>query len=114
MSTELSTGSTPSPGFSPPRVTVRAPAKVNLHLGVGPRRADGYHEVVTVLQAVGLYDELTVTEVEPGEATGDGPAVTATVEISGEGPSFVTRNRWPSSSTSAPRCGTSPSCSTSS
>lgn len=85
MSTELSTGSTPSPGFSPPRVTVRAPAKVNLHLGVGPRRADGYHEVVTVLQAVGLYDELTVTEAEPGEAAGDGPAVTATVEISGEG-----------------------------
>ncbi|ADP78700.1 4-(cytidine 5'-diphospho)-2-C-methyl-D-erythritol kinase [Pseudofrankia inefficax] len=85
MSTELSTGSTLSPESSPSRVTVRAPAKVNLHLGVGPRRADGFHEVITVLQAVGLYDELTVTDLEPTDGSDDGPAVTATVEISGEG-----------------------------
>jgi 4-diphosphocytidyl-2-C-methyl-D-erythritol kinase len=75
-------------------VTVRAPAKVNLHLGVGPRRADGYHEVVTVLQAVSLYDELTVTALPgaPGELDGpdeptaaDPPPVAVTVEITGEG-----------------------------
>jgi len=41
-------------------VTVRAPAKVNLHLGVGPRRADGFHDLATVFQAVSLYDEVTV------------------------------------------------------
>jgi 4-diphosphocytidyl-2-C-methyl-D-erythritol kinase len=39
---------------------VRVPAKVNLHLGVGPRRADGYHDVVTVLQTVSLFDTLTL------------------------------------------------------
>ena len=41
-------------------VTVRAPAKLNLHLSVGPLREDGYHELTTVFHAVGLYDELTV------------------------------------------------------
>jgi 4-diphosphocytidyl-2-C-methyl-D-erythritol kinase len=37
---------------------VRVPAKINLHLGVGPRRSDGYHEVVTVLQTVSIFDVL--------------------------------------------------------
>jgi 4-diphosphocytidyl-2-C-methyl-D-erythritol kinase len=34
-------------------------AKVNLTLGVGPARADGYHQVRTVLQAIDLHDTLT-------------------------------------------------------
>ncbi len=42
-------------------VTVRAPAKVNLHLSVGPLRPDGFHDLTTVFLAVGLYDEVTVT-----------------------------------------------------
>lgn len=40
-------------------VTVRAPAKINLHLGVGALRGDGFHPLVTVYQAVGLYDDIT-------------------------------------------------------
>ena len=43
-------------------VTVRAAAKINLHLGVGPVRDDGFHPLVTVYQAIGLYDDVTVTE----------------------------------------------------
>jgi 4-diphosphocytidyl-2-C-methyl-D-erythritol kinase len=43
-------------------VTVRAPAKINLHLGVGPARDDGYHQLATVYQAIGLYDDVTVSE----------------------------------------------------
>lgn len=46
----------------PASITIRVPAKVNLHLAVGPRRADGYHELHTVYQAVSLYDEVTLTE----------------------------------------------------
>ena len=42
-------------------ITVRAPAKINLHLGVGAPRADGYHPLVTVYQALGLCDDVTVT-----------------------------------------------------
>ncbi|WP_182447666.1 4-(cytidine 5'-diphospho)-2-C-methyl-D-erythritol kinase [Streptacidiphilus sp. PB12-B1b] len=45
-------------------VTVRVPAKVNVQLAVGGRRADGYHGLATVFFAVGLYDEVTVTPAE--------------------------------------------------
>lgn len=40
-------------------VTVRVPAKVNLQLGVGPIRDDGYHDLVNVFHAVSLFDEVT-------------------------------------------------------
>jgi 4-diphosphocytidyl-2-C-methyl-D-erythritol kinase len=61
------------------RVTVRVPAKVNLHLSVGPVRKDAFHELVTVYHAVSLYDEVVV---EPG----DGVSVTVTGEGAGELP----------------------------
>jgi len=41
-------------------VTVRVPGKVNLYLGVGDRRGDGYHELTTVFHAVSLSDDITV------------------------------------------------------
>jgi 4-diphosphocytidyl-2-C-methyl-D-erythritol kinase len=50
-------------------VTVRAPAKINLHLGVGAPREDGFHPLVTVYQAVGLCDDLTVAP-SPGWTLG--------------------------------------------
>jgi len=43
-----------------PCVRVRVPAKVNLFLAVRGRRADGFHELVTVFQSVSLYDSLRV------------------------------------------------------
>lgn len=43
-------------------VTVRAAAKINLLLGVGPVRADGFHPLSTVYQAIGMYDDVTVTD----------------------------------------------------
>lgn len=43
------------------RVVVRVPAKINLHLGVGPRRPDGYHSLATIYQAVSLHDDVAVT-----------------------------------------------------
>ncbi|OBK43220.1 4-(cytidine 5'-diphospho)-2-C-methyl-D-erythritol kinase [Mycobacterium kubicae] len=45
-------------------VTVRVPGKVNLYLGVGDRREDGYHELTTVFQAVSLVDEVTVRNAD--------------------------------------------------
>ncbi|MEV7395525.1 4-(cytidine 5'-diphospho)-2-C-methyl-D-erythritol kinase [Aeromicrobium sp. NPDC092404] len=41
--------------------TVRVPAKINLCLGVGPVREDGYHPLATVYQAVDLHDEVKAT-----------------------------------------------------
>lgn len=45
-------------------VTVRASAKINLHLGVGGVRPDGFHELHTVYQAVTLHDDLTVAPAD--------------------------------------------------
>jgi 4-diphosphocytidyl-2-C-methyl-D-erythritol kinase len=45
-------------------VTVRVPGKVNLHLGVGDRRSDGFHDLTTVFHAVSLSDEVTVREAD--------------------------------------------------
>jgi len=45
-------------------VVVTAPAKINLVLGVGPVRADGFHALATVYQAIGLFDQVTVTPAE--------------------------------------------------
>jgi 4-diphosphocytidyl-2-C-methyl-D-erythritol kinase len=55
-------------------VTARAPAKVNVHLAVGPLRPDGFHELRTVYLAVSLYDTVTA-------APGDG----LSLAVSGEG-----------------------------
>ena len=35
---------------------ITAPAKINLHLAIGARRADGYHELVGVFHALELAD----------------------------------------------------------
>lgn len=42
------------------RCTERAHAKVNLTLEVGAKRADGYHEVTSVMQRISLWDTVTV------------------------------------------------------
>ncbi|GAA4567451.1 4-(cytidine 5'-diphospho)-2-C-methyl-D-erythritol kinase [Micromonospora coerulea] len=57
-------------------VKVRVPAKVNLHLGVGPLRRDGYHELNTVYHAISIYDELTARR---------GDTLTLTMEGEGAG-----------------------------
>lgn len=43
-------------------VEVQAPAKVNLQLSVGPKESDGYHQLVTVFQAVSLMDVIKISE----------------------------------------------------
>lgn len=45
---------------------LRAPAKVNLVLAVLGRRPDGYHEVETILQEIGLWDDLRMEVAEEG------------------------------------------------
>ncbi|BCJ42994.1 4-diphosphocytidyl-2-C-methyl-D-erythritol kinase [Actinoplanes ianthinogenes] len=65
----------PRPHSGP--VKVRVPAKINLHLGVGPLRPDGYHELNTVYHAISLFDEITarhgdtLTLTMEGEGTGE-------------------------------------------
>lgn len=59
-------------------VTVRVPAKVNLFLGCGLARPDGFHDLTTVFHAVSIFDEVTVGEADR-----------LTVEVSGEGAGMV-------------------------
>jgi 4-diphosphocytidyl-2-C-methyl-D-erythritol kinase len=67
---------------APPPVTVRVPAKVNLHLAVGSLRWDGYHELVSVFQALSMIDEVTIAATdEPG------------VQVYGEGAGTVPTDR---------------------
>jgi 4-diphosphocytidyl-2-C-methyl-D-erythritol kinase len=48
------------------RIRCRAPAKVNLVLAVGPRRADGRHRLVTIFQALSLCDEVELVTLAQG------------------------------------------------
>ncbi|KMY68193.1 hypothetical protein AAU61_00215 [Desulfocarbo indianensis] len=48
------------------RLNLFAPAKVNLHLRVLGRRADGYHDLATLMQPLSIGDELAID----GEAAG--------------------------------------------
>ena len=57
----------------PGPVTARVPAKVNLELLVGPRRADGYHALSTVFHAVSLYDDVTVAVADEWGVSVSGP-----------------------------------------
>ena len=42
------------------KVTELAPAKLNLTLDVGKKHADGYHDVISVMTSVALYDVVTL------------------------------------------------------
>lgn len=62
------------------KLSIRTAAKINLCLRVLGRRADGYHEVETVLHSVGIWDRLQIHEAEPGVL-----AVAATPETAPQG-----------------------------
>lgn len=45
-----------------------APAKVNLHLAIGARRPDGYHDAVSVMHALNLHDVVYMRRKTPDAA----------------------------------------------
>jgi 4-diphosphocytidyl-2-C-methyl-D-erythritol kinase len=82
-------------------VTARAPAKVNVHLGVGRLRSDGFHELHTVYLAVSLFDTVTVR-----------PAAGLSLTLAGEGAGEVPADRgnlvWQAAELLAEHAGVAP------
>jgi 4-diphosphocytidyl-2-C-methyl-D-erythritol kinase len=72
-------------------VSVSAPAKINLCLGVGPRRSDGFHALATVYQAVGLYDRVTVRDADEVSMTVRADARLSLVDVPTDGSNIAVR-----------------------
>jgi 4-diphosphocytidyl-2-C-methyl-D-erythritol kinase len=51
---------------SNPAATITSRAKVNLGLSVGPKRADGFHDIVTVMALLELHDTIRITPARGG------------------------------------------------
>ncbi|HZS11745.1 MAG TPA: 4-(cytidine 5'-diphospho)-2-C-methyl-D-erythritol kinase [Nitrospirales bacterium] len=62
---------TPADPVNAPPIRITAPAKVNLILRVLDRRPDGFHDIWSIMQTVGLHDDLRVS-------AGDRPGITLT------------------------------------
>ncbi len=69
-------------------VTAHAPAKINVHLAVGPLRRDGFHELRTVYLAVSLFDTVTARPADELSLTVSGEGTAGT-----EGPDLVPADR---------------------
>ena len=50
-------------------VKVKAYAKINLMLDIICTRPDGYHDLFMIMQSIGLYDTVTVTETKSKKKT---------------------------------------------
>lgn len=57
------------------KLILKTPAKINLGLSVLHKREDGYHELETVLQMVGLYDSLELEAASRLELDCDTPGI---------------------------------------
>ena len=82
-------------------VTVRVPGKVNVYLGVGPREFSGFHELATIFQSVGIYDEITVSAADSLSIIGLG-------EFADRIPTDSSNLAWQAAELVAKACGQDP------
>jgi 4-diphosphocytidyl-2-C-methyl-D-erythritol kinase len=66
-------------------ITVKSPAKLNLHLRILGKRSDGYHELLTLFHRISLADTITIRKISksfrlttnvPSLETGEGNIIT--------------------------------------
>ncbi len=46
------------------QINCKAPAKVNLHLEIASQRDDGFHEIISIMQMVSLFDVISIRSLE--------------------------------------------------
>ncbi len=78
--------------------TITANAKINLFLDITGRRADGYHTITGVMQAVSLADDVTVEVTEPTDGMylcvmGPRPGMAETITLTCTNPDLPTDSR---------------------
>lgn len=59
------------------KISIKAPAKINLYLEVLRKRDDGFHEIESLMQAIDLYDEITLEKSDKIELTVSDPSLPA-------------------------------------
>ncbi len=59
----------------PTPLLLKSPAKINLTLDIISRRADGYHDLVSLMCPIGVYDHLSLVPADGLAVTCDHPAV---------------------------------------
>ncbi len=59
------------------KISVKAPAKINLYLQVLAKRADGFHEIESLIQAIDLCDEITLEKADDIHLTCSDPSLPA-------------------------------------
>jgi 4-diphosphocytidyl-2-C-methyl-D-erythritol kinase len=62
-------------------VLVRAPGKINVFMRVGAPMPDGYHDVATAYQAVGVFEELRAEPADELSLEFSGPIATAALPV---------------------------------
>ena len=80
------------------RIQLHANAKINLLLDITGRRADGYHTITGVMQAVSLGDTVTVTVEDPTDGMhlctlGPRPGMAETITLTCSNPDLPTDHR---------------------
>ncbi|QOV92208.1 4-(cytidine 5'-diphospho)-2-C-methyl-D-erythritol kinase [Humisphaera borealis] len=72
----------------PNAVSVDCPAKINLHLRIGPPRADGFHPLMSWMTTVGLFDTLTMQLCGAGvpPAAGETPTPQSLIDLTCDPP----------------------------
>jgi 4-diphosphocytidyl-2-C-methyl-D-erythritol kinase len=57
------------------KISLKAPAKINLYLKVLGKRDDGYHEIESLVQAIDLYDEISIEKSDVLELECNDPSL---------------------------------------
>jgi 4-diphosphocytidyl-2-C-methyl-D-erythritol kinase len=77
------------------KISLKAPAKINLYLRVLRKRDDGFHEIETLMQAIDFYDEISLEESATLELSCDDPTIPRDADNLALKAAILMRERYP-------------------